>query len=299
MGRTAKYKKIKACDPFSRKNGGKLDLETVGIWGYSDNGAKTRKRSKTAEKLRQQKINRKLKRMKDPRSRAKFQNALNGNCGLNRPPSDIEDEFSLQDIQGSVKPQTYSASIPLETKSFPTVKPSAGDSKNSNKVGGFDEKEIREATKLLGNSSSKMAKGRQENESKKAYSRRVKDETRMIIKQTKLKELNPEKRERKKEFLKKKKKRKRSVPSEGHDDDYNQDFARPVDEVPFGHQVERPPMFKTLPKGKKTKKEPKKVLKRGRYVDTDQKAMESLRQKLQDQYALIKQQRKRAGDFHL
>ena len=55
MGRVAKYKKVKSFDPYSKKNGGNVDLSKVGVWGLGDNGRKAKKRSRRAEVLRRNK----------------------------------------------------------------------------------------------------------------------------------------------------------------------------------------------------------------------------------------------------
>jgi hypothetical protein len=52
MGRVAKYKKIKACDPYSKKNGGRVDLKKVGMWGLGGSDRKAKKRSQKSELLR-------------------------------------------------------------------------------------------------------------------------------------------------------------------------------------------------------------------------------------------------------
>jgi hypothetical protein len=88
MGRVARYKKIKACDPFAKGNRRKtIGGETV--WGIGDDGRKLKKRSRTAEKLRAQ---RKKKTKLD-----KFTDRA-----FDAPPDD-GDEFDMKDLIGSVK----------------------------------------------------------------------------------------------------------------------------------------------------------------------------------------------------
>jgi len=93
MGRVSKYKKIKACDPYSKKNGGNVDLSTVGIWGLGDNGRKKKRKSRTAERLKAQK----------GKKHKKNKNNDDGD-GFDLPPSEA-DEFDLMDLMGSVKKQ--------------------------------------------------------------------------------------------------------------------------------------------------------------------------------------------------
>lgn len=320
MGRTAKYKKIKAFDPYSKQNGGRINYDTVGIWGFGDNGAKPKKRSRTAERLRQEKQQRRLKRQKHLGSSKSINELMGGksNDGLNRPPSDDEDEFDIEDIQGSIKQEKPETSILEDTNTkkmtLPTVKTSLPE-KSLEAHGTIDKKEIKEAEKLLKHDAkgkdssankSSIHEGRRENESKRAYKRRVKTETNQIIRQQKMSELNPEKRRKKKEFLNQKKKKKRSKASNsvefGDDDNDDEVFSnRVVDEVPFGEQAERPPTFKAVPRGARVKESGsgKKTIKTNADIEAEQENLERMRRKVQEQYAIIKAKRKREGDFHL
>jgi hypothetical protein len=337
MGRTAKYKKIKSFDPYSKQNGGRLSLETVGIWGLGDVGRKAKRKSKTVEKLKQQKLNRIRKKMEAKGKPLVIKGKEKE--GFDLVPSDNEDDFDLDDLTGSLKKQKpmnpskflemedeFGTQIKGVTSTTTTKTVSSSSTKTQEKP--LDpikeaEAEAREAEKLLkldkngGNNTSvdkKAPEGRRENESKRAYNRRVKAETRQIIKNQQLEELNPEKRRKKKEFLTQKKKRKRSkgqsaVASGGGSDDEERKFQR-QENIPFGTQVERPPTFTAVPRGaskakatgkndRNSKNNKKSGFKSDAQIEAEQRNLERMRQKVQEQYALIKAKRKRAGDFHL
>ena len=180
--------------------------------------------------------------------------------------------------------------------------------------------------------------GRREGESMRAFERRVKEETRLILLEqaSKSKLVSKEKVAKKKEFLKSLKSKKKNRKGGGgagggrprsgsSDDEYGSDdgyggggggglvtgeravaaAARAAASGAAIHdQVERPPTFELLPRGA-TRKATKKA-KEGEKLGMDeqkrraeQRAMDNLRLKVQAQYNVIKQKRKRAGDFHL
>jgi hypothetical protein len=218
MGRVAKYKKIKAFDPFSKQNNGKgLDF----IWGFGNDGTKVKKRSRTAEKLHQQKMARRLKRLNATAMNPANKKTLTGvDRSLNAPPSDIKDEFDLNDIQATLVPQKDESHTLLLTEAIPTVSAAAATAATTAasdkpvsdtatatvsvpKVHMDAEKEIKQAEKILklDDTITPKFEGRREHESKNAYNKRVKSETRQIIQRQARNALNPEKRKRKKEFL--------------------------------------------------------------------------------------------------
>jgi hypothetical protein len=334
MGRVAKYKKIKAFDPFSKQNNGKgLDF----IWGFGNNGAKVKKRSRTAERLQQQKMARRIKRLKTVSTTASKRTLTTEGIdrSLNAPPSEKEDEFDLNDIQASLVPDKDDSHTLLMTESVlqvPTVtatttttatsdKPVQGATKATTttpKVQQMDaDKEIKEAQKILKLDDSTLPKfeGRREHESKNAYNKRVKTETRQIIQRQVRNDLNPEKKKRKKEFLNNKKKKKKKGKMQLGDnkddnDDDDDDFLPKQDHVPFGHQVERPPTFHSLPRGAIPKKasrgdnsnnmnskKSRKSLQTQHDIQAEQDNLEKMRQQVQQQYAAIRAKRKQA--FHL
>jgi len=102
MGRVARYKKVKAFDPYSKQNGhGRrmMSLEKVGVWGLGDNGRKAKKRSLTAQKLMAQKLKHRKNKKGDKNTYDE------GKYDFDIPP-EPGDDFDLNDLVGSLKPQT-------------------------------------------------------------------------------------------------------------------------------------------------------------------------------------------------
>jgi hypothetical protein len=308
MGRVAKYKKLKACDPFSSKNGGKQSM--TGMWGFGDNGRKPKKRSKTSIALR--------KKRKKP---------LEMGNTFDVPPSG-GDDFSLNDltVKKVKSPETELLEDPSSSMTAQRKKVNAPLS-NTNDDSGSDEDitkneiardpmlEEKRAARILKIEPEQRKKSvpkveRLAGESRKAFQKRVRSETRQILKNEKLEQRNPEKKQRKKEFLNKKKKRKLNQEQNDESDDEivqrnesspNDGFItgeQAVARATFGDQVERPPVFLQLPRGAKAK--PVKS-KRSEDVseEAEQIAMENMRRKVQAQYAIVKAKRRKAGDFHL
>ena len=114
MGRVARYKKIKACDPFSassKRNAAKARrsfagagaagneqhpdggggfgdaANTVGVWGLGENGRRVKKRSRTAQKMR-------VLRKKNPHG---------ATTEFDMAPTELEDDFDMSDLVGSLK----------------------------------------------------------------------------------------------------------------------------------------------------------------------------------------------------
>lgn len=298
MGRVAKYKKIKAFDPYSKKNAGQLNLSNVGIWGLGESGRKAKKRSRRAEILRQ---NKKRK-----------PNDTNGEFDL--PPSE-RDDFDLDDLDDSVKKQKVETlgeapSSNSETRfsvgrNVATIPKTEEGERAVARVLRVDKqnKEIEKKKRL-------KAQARLEGESKRAYARRTKSETRQIVKQSTAVK-NPEKMQKKKEFLNKKKNKNKFRQEqsgfvgteEEMEKDRQLDMPPEPEAIHFTEQVERPPMFKQLPRGAKAKDyKTKKGSKPGMteaQVKAESNAMEMIRRRVQVQYAAIKAKRKQAGDFHL
>lgn len=372
MGRVAKYKKIKACDPYSKKNAGKLDLSTVGIWGLGDDGRKKKKRSKTSERLRSKKIAMQQQTARGNNNKnkdgKKSKNNTNnsshpGGDGFDLPPDEAGDEFDLRDLTGSVKRQQLP--VPLQdgdengsggapssstgphhandathsiqedrvvtsTGTVASIPKTERDEAKVNRLLNLDRQatEKEERKKLEGHA-------RMEGESKRAYAKRTRAETRQIIKKTTMTK-NVEKLQRKREFLKNKKKNKRkggastAFGDDGdNDDNYGEEWGTPrqsesasslmtgeravaaiaADPVRFGEQAERPPVFRQLPRGARqskgyhsgpTKTDDEKS--RGMtnaQVEAEKDAMERMRARVQAQYSAIKLKRRLAGDFHL
>jgi hypothetical protein len=316
MGRVSRYKKIKAFDPYSKANGGRVNLDNVGVWGMGADGRKTKKKSKTVQKIKQQKHLLIREERKDPNSR-----------NFDAPPTD-KDDFDLADLMGTLKKEKP---VVLSEEPIPVRETIAVKTLPSKSLLHINENE-EHAHKLLKldaqvEPKKKVveAEGRMEGESKKAYQRRVKTETRQIINRVKMDEQNPEKRKRKKEFLDNKKKKKKGKKSNAYvgrddedsdveeDEDGNDKFvtgeqaiaARARDKVQFGEQVLRPPTFRSnmVPRGAPKKAELKTQSSDKRMgekeITAEQKSMDLMRRKVQAQYRLIKSQRKNAGVFHL
>jgi hypothetical protein len=327
MGRVSKYKKIKSCDPFSKKNKGKSGGgDLVGVWGLGDNGRKHKKRSRTAEKLKAAK-NKKNKK-----------NATNNSNGLfDLPPTD-GDEFDLSDLMGSVKKQKLETNNLLhdDVKITSTTIKSSTVTTTNIPITDQEESKVARLLKLENQITQKQEQKkleshkRMEGESKRAYAKRTKAETRQIIKQTSVKR-NLEKIQRKKEFMNNKKKQKKrggtSVPSDDSEDDYgrttstnNDDggiitgeravAAMAADTVKFGEQAERPPIFRQLPRGAKSSSSSSSKSMSNQQntsepmseaqISAESNAMEMIRRRVQAQYAAVRSRRRQAGEsFHL
>lgn len=347
MGRVAKYKKVKSFDPYSKKNGGKVDLPNVGVWGLGDNGRKVRKRSQKAERMHAKKV----KNQAESKSNKKKNNSnkFADDGGFDVPPME-EDEFDMADLMGSIKKQKVetkdllgatdnAASVASNDKatsnnsntmdeSYDKIVTSTGNVANipkteqdENKVARLlrlDKQEEQKAEKER-----KLSHNRMEGESKRAYAKRTRAETRQIIKQSTTTNRNLEKLQKKKEFMnnkKKQKKRKGAYSSsygdadggDGYDDGYDSDTYKgrgrggdsPEAPVRFGEQAERPPVFRQIPRGAKSKSKTVTLSAKSQGMSEDQvaaekNAMEVMRRRVQAQYKAIKTRRKEAGDFHL
>jgi hypothetical protein len=235
MGRVARYKKIKAFDPYSKKNNGRIDLEKVGIWGMGDDVRKVKKVSKTVQKIRARRnnINNNNKKLAGTNKHGE---------GRRRAPHDDahvldaeygEDDFDLDDMVGSLKKEAPPALEPAQPVSARLVTVSASSNlassaKSSSPVAaeasastkpsqdGITSSEVEEErlmrrlmlAKPAAPTSSSQSASRMPGESKEAYKRRSALEVRRILRQNRMEKLNPDKRRRKKEFLNNKKKKK-------------------------------------------------------------------------------------------
>lgn len=186
MGRVAKYKKVKAFD--RKRTSGEY------IWGENDGRPTKKKRSKTAEKLKQNKL-----------KRRRGVDIDRFNCGVggyDLPPSG-KDEFNLSDFKvKKIKKQNWDDGLNLNSSSLSSsssaftlkksdVTPKAAISNDKVKVGNRsvtctipkDDKEERKMAKSLnidlnsGKSKSNITKTiheRQAGESKTAFKKRMK-----------------------------------------------------------------------------------------------------------------------------
>ena len=359
MGRVSKYKKVKAVDPFSKQKKGKAAASartSEYVWGMGDNGRKEKKRSLKAQRHQARKLG--GGGMSDGRRRAR---EAAGAGGFDLPPSG-KDDFDLADLVGSVKRQkrprlddgladprrrNETTTISKRTPSIPEtdaeekrvariLKLSSKDSKSggSGKGGPGSGSKSATGSSSAEKGSKSQISGRKEGESMRAFERRVKEETRLILLEqaSESKLTSKEKAAKKKEFLKTLKSKKKNRKGGGgggrprsgsSDDEYGSDGGNGDDGggglvtgeravaaaaraaassgAAIHDQVERPPTFELLPRGatKKAKKEGGKLGMDEQKRRAEQRAMDNLRAKVQAQYAVIKQKRKRAGDFHL
>ncbi len=324
MGRVAKYKKVKSFDPYSKKNRGNVDLPSVGVWGLGDNGRKKKKRSLKAEKMHA----RKLKQ----RSKSKTGNKFMDDGGFDVPPTD-KDEFDMADLVGSIKRQKGEKDLLGSNQAI--INAQRQKSENYNKIvtstGAVanipktdeDENKVNKLLKLeqqmkkQSQQQKQLSHARMEGESKNAFNKRTRAETRQIIKQTNTVK-NHEKLAKKKEFLKQKKKRKKGGYNNNYygdnndndndnDNDDQRDGKRQATDVPvrFNEQAERPPIFRQIPRGAQKKnntstiKEQKQTGMSEHQIEAEKNAMELMRRRIQAQYKAIKSQRRDNGDFHL
>lgn len=374
MGRVARYKKVKkslskatpnGAERISINNNGKdskgsIDyFDRVGVWGLGDSGRKPKKRSMASLKLRAQR-NKKLPDAKETYDLGCAEGDdfdlkdLVGSLKKEQQPTEVAEftstSYASTSITSSIDPvQALTAdslaSIPSSSNELSTpcqastVTENASTtipSKEGTLIATEDEKLHKkfEAQVVPKKSTIVKSEGRMVGESKNAYSKRVKQETRQIIQRANQQAHNPEKRLKKKEFLtlKKKngtsKKRKNKFHSNDNDDDEDDTFRMDDDDynngsgklltgeqavaareratrVQFGEQAERPPNFTQLPRGaidlkkKKQKLSSPTSLKTQRDIDAEALAMDLIRKKVQAQYAEIKARRRNNGDFHL
>lgn len=327
MGRVARYKKVKksltagAGGSAGQGRFGTSDyFDTVGVWGFGENGRKARKRSRTSLKLRADR-----KKKGENSNAADFDVAPDG------------DDFDIDDLVGSLKrePNPNSLNSAADSLTLATAKRIAPEPMQSpallpaalpTDIVAIDadqekllkkfERQVEPPNPVLG------AEGRMAGESKRAYNKRVKLETRQIIQRVNKQAHNPEKREKKKLFLNHKKRKSRHSLNTARSDTDSADRDEDVQgklltgeqavaararetQVQFGEQADRPPTFKQLPRGaKKLKttsamKKQKLSLSNPAEMEAEHHAMELMRRRVQAQYAAVKARRRLNGDFHL
>jgi hypothetical protein len=359
MGRVARYKKVKKTLSKATPNGaerisihntgkdskGGLDyFDRVGVWGLGDSGRKPKKRSLASLKLRAQR-NKKIPATKECYDLACTEG----------------DDFDLNDLVGSLKKesqppevQSFTATSYSSTKGLVCSSSLAKDHTPSTSltpsVALEQSKDVAPTDPTIAVDDEKLHKklesqvkpkvtivkseGRMPGESKRAYSKRVKLETRQIIQRSNQLDQNPMKRQKKKEFLTQKKKsgKKRkgsnnyidgsndNVDNEiyvDNNDSHDKDTLLTGEQavaareratrVQFGEQADRPPTFKQLPraavkiakKQKTNETSSTSSFKTDHDIEAEQLAMELMRRKVQAQYAEIKARRRIHGDFHL
>lgn len=301
MGRVSRFKKVKSVFRFDK------NTPVGAVWGFGDSGRKPKKRSAIAQALRKKKL-----------KKGKRETGVVQDGGFDLPPQG-EDDFTLSDMTvRKQKPKNLDEGLLEHQQSL------AGTSMRC--VIPDTEREAAKVARLLKINEKKEKKaatpgGRMEGESKGAFNRRVKIETRQIIKREADGRQNFAKRQRKKEFLNNKKKKKRRTIDDNDDHfvatheetgTFGNDFvtaeravAAAASQVIFGEQVERPPVFQQLPRGARPKttanvnKKASSAVMSDSQIKAEHKTMEIMRRKVQAQYSLIKAKRKKAGDFHL
>lgn len=237
---------------------------------------------------------------------------------------------------GATQPTPFIPETDAEEKRVARILKLSKDPKSTGGTGkgGSGSKSTAGSSSAAKKDSKSQISGRKEGESMRAFERRVKEETRLILLEqaSESKLTSKEKAAKKKEFLKSLKSKKKNRKGGGgggrprsgsSDDEYGSDGgygddggggfvtgeravaaaarAAASSGAAIHDQVERPPTFELLPRGatKKAKKEGGKLGMDEQKRRAEQRAMDNLRAKVQAQYAVIKQKRKRAGDFHL
>ena len=247
MGRVSRYKKVKSIDPFAKNGSWKSDV------GDCSTFRRVKKKSKTAIKMKEQKLNKLQRRMRGgnkndngiiDRKKSGGCNGYGDDDGYDLPP-DGEDEFDLKDLLGSIKKQKSKGNPLLDgvvANKMPIVKPSVSMSSTSTPPSSTNNKSTN-------NKKSKQKQQKNDGNNKKISSKaNIKyDGTQKITAKTSTKEIieacsnsklqkqsngnningddttTTNKQEKRKAYLakKKQKKRKRS-PDDSDNEDYQQ-----------------------------------------------------------------------------
>jgi hypothetical protein len=344
MGRVARYKKVKkslskatpsggerlsiSTGTVKNLNSGSDYFDTVGVWGLVDSGRKPKKRSRTSLRLRAQR-NKKGSPFVSKTDCFDLACTDDDDFDLNDPVGTLKKHAIVAEATSPavLKPSVVSSSVLSQSATTDLTNPKDSYVHDSGAmVPSIDVEEEKLHKKFESQVMPKApvvaSEGRMPGESKRAYSKRVKKETRQIIQRANQLDRNPEKRQKKKEFLtlKKKNGRKRKNSERYADDDDDADMdvfdsdtehsklltgekavaARDrATRVQFGEQAERPPVFKELPRGAAKIKKQKVLRSELLDIEEEKRALELLRTKMQAQYATIKARRKRNGEFHL
>lgn len=319
MGRVARYKKVKSVDPFA-KNGSSWKSDV----GDCTTLRRVKRRSKTAQKHKEQKMKKRNRKSVDGGS-----NGFGNDDGFDLPPSG-KDEWDWSDIVGSVKSQPHKKEelSDLNATPMPTVIPSKG---SAHKVAALDKKKQSKLKKtaIPSNIGDKITSRTSTREIIETYSR-PNSSKRLLDNGAADSETNKAK--KKKAFLdsKKNKKRRRQMEQELDDEEYasrqkalrslhssqsSPDIAQPkthlVKQNNFSEtlrtrtvidsQVERPPIFSSLPRGA-TKLKKAAVSVEGRNdrendnqrIKKEQQQMELMRQRVMQSYAKLRESRRMA-----
>ena len=315
MGRVARYKKVKSVDPFAKARTWTDDV------GDTSNIRRIKKRSKTAQKMKDQK-NKRLHGKNADKKRG-------NNDGFDLPP-DGEDEFDMSDLIGSVKKEKLKSddllkgNNPILENAISTN--SSINGKLASKVKKVDALGVKDGSGQLESNSNQSKKNSKT--TSKGMEITVHTPTREIIaacanpktQQQASDEGGNTKQAKRKAFFeqKKLKKRKRKDEFEDDNDDYDtrtntissvtrqsksQSATQkvPVARSVIDDQVERPPIFSALPRGATSKKK-KLAVHKEKNEDSDKKAdrirkeqqaLEAMRERVMKQYAILRESRRR------
>lgn len=327
MGRVSKYKKIKAIDPYSKQNKHHIQKNKSLLLGSC----------REEGELRQKKLEKRIQKQLQRRRSSKAKKSRTGDKStfFDLPPDDIEDEFDLstltvrrnENTSQNLKTQTReivgsSSHIPLQHAKQTFVGEEANrelqqELKTSRllKIGSISK----QSSYKNEDRTTQKVHGRLEGESMKAFTRRINQETAMILKESltqqnggvsRLKQMNPMKYEKKIQHLNKKKEKKRqmatllvkqqrlSMEHEGASTDetlITGEYASRQAASLLHDQVERPPTFSVLPRGAKLL--PSKSNNKDGFLSNVKssnisKELEQYRARVQAQYALIKERKR-------
>jgi len=281
-------------------------LDQLGVWGLGNDGRKAKKKSRTAQNLRALKRKRKHQEAAEQHDPHTFNSAPKGG-----------DDFDLADLVGSIKKEKSPAAM-LEDDTVTKEKSAEQALREENRVNRLlkiDQQEAERKRAELEKSTERL-----EGENKWEHKKRVRNETRQVMKKEHVEKNLSERQEKKKEFMKNKRKKKKGSNKflndrsgqdvDADDDDDDDSFitgeaavAASKDVVQFGEQAERPPTFRQLPRKAKAKEEPSSHGKKRSKTMTEDDvreehdAMERMRRQVQAQYAKVRQRRN--GQFHL
>lgn len=289
MGRVARYKKVKSVDPFAKRKAGEVNPL------YEPKRGKRRRHGAKP-------IEFDLVPKKEDNFNGTFTSSDDVAKGKKQKSSQSKHNVELSKKLGfqvfDLKEEAHMARFLQEDARSMNKKAKKRAKNGDNSVG-----------KVNKNGQQNHIQDRFEGESMRAFEKRVKQETAQILKRE-LRPLGTKKKTKRNEFLKMKKAKKKGKTIAGilnarnideSEDENNMDM--PV----FGDQVERPPEFKQLPRGALAKKQNKRsgnatneagLLKDEKQI-AEQRNLEKLRERVQQQYAAIKAQRKKEGQFHL
>lgn len=332
MGKVARYKKIKACDPFSKSS----TKMKSGLFGFGGEAILDPRRKRSLKKQAR---------------RAKKKGILNVDKtgGFDAPPDSDEDDFNLADLD-NIKTSKREKKLAKENLSLgftstassistsSSTKSENTDEKNSNKKNSTtsnltytipqSEKEEQQMYRDLNvnpKSNDKLKQNAQKpNESVRQYKDRLHNETQMLIAKSK----NPSKKndsnknvmisndggaddelvkgraQRKKEYLKKKKLKKKKRSGNNIQGEDNDDYAIDNDDndssfvtitqqqIGLTEQAERPPEFTMLPRG--SDKIKKRRMAQDKVEQAKERSIERLKSQVEASYALLKEKRKKA-----